>query len=239
MSASTWPVSGRTSCRPSSSALRKSARATSAASGPERSPMASDIIQVEKPSSSKSTAGRKLKAMLLFPPEWVPTAPYLALPSLTAVLRQHGHEVVQKDVNIEMYDLFFSDAFLIWIKARMAMRLRALNVKESAGWLTDQEADRKACLAAASATDVFALAEHAESAKRIVRSEDFYDADKLEWALNTFREVMHYVSAAYYPASIVFYPMESNLGYRPGVSREVFACLDDEQVNVYRDVCRH
>ena len=49
---------------------------------------------------------------------------------------------------------------------------------------------------------------------------------------------MHYISAAYYPASLVFYPMESNLGYRPGVSREVFACLDDEHVNVYRDVCR-
>jgi radical SAM superfamily enzyme YgiQ (UPF0313 family) len=31
--------------------------------------------------------------------------------------------------------------------------------------------------------------------------------------------------------------MESNLGYRPGVSKEVFACLDDEQVNVYRDIC--
>src|SRR5207247_5060583 len=52
------------------------------------------------------------------------------------------------------------------------------------------------------------------------------------------REVMQYISAAYYPASLVFYPMESNLGYRPGVSKEVFACLDDEQVNVYRDVCR-
>ena len=32
--------------------------------------------------------------------------------------------------------------------------------------------------------------------------------------------------------------MESNLGYRSGVSSEVFACLDDEQVNVYRDVCQ-
>ena len=31
------------------------------------------------------------KIMLLFPPEWVPTAPYLALPSLTAVLREAGH----------------------------------------------------------------------------------------------------------------------------------------------------
>ena len=73
-------------------------------------------------------------------------------------------------------------------------------------------------------------------AKRVTRGEEFYDAARLEWALNTFREVMQYISAAYYPASLVFYPMESNLGYRPGVSKEVFACLEDEQVNVYRDV---
>src|SRR5207245_2512591 len=200
--------------------------------------MASDIIQVEKPSSSKSTSGRKLKAMLLFPPEWVPTAPYLALPSLTAVLRQHGHEVVQKDVNIEMYDYFFSDTFLIWVMARMATQRRALEAKELTDGLTEREAAQKACLEDAAGVDVLDLAERAQEAKRITRKEDFYDADKLGWALNTFREVMQYISAAYYPASLVFYPMESNLGYRPGVSKEVFACLDDEQVNVYRDVCR-
>ena len=200
--------------------------------------MAGDIIQVEKPTLPKSTSGRKLKAMLLFPPEWVPTAPYLALPSLTAVLRQHGHEVVQKDVNIEMYDYFFSDTFLIWIMARMATQQRALETKELTERLTEREAAQKACLEAAAGVDVLNLAERAQEAKRITRSEDFYDADRLEWALNTFREVMQYISAAYYPASLVFYPMESNLGYRPGVSKEVFACLDDEQVNVYRDVCR-
>jgi len=199
--------------------------------------MESGLIQLEK-ASAKNGGRRRLKAMLLFPPEWVPTAPYLALPSLTAVLRQNGHEVVQKDVNIEMYDLFFSDTFLIWIMARMTMQLRALEAKEMAEGLSAKEADQKALLTAKSGVDVLHLAEQAETAKRIVRSEDFYDADKVESALNTFREVMQYISAAYYPASFVFYPMESNLGYRPGVSREVFACLEDEQVNAYRDVCR-
>ncbi len=197
--------------------------------------MSADLIQLERPTTK---SGRKLKTMLLFPPEWVPTAPYLALPSLTAVLRENGHEVIQKDINIEMYDHFFSDSFLVWVMARMAMQLRTLEAKEKAGGLTDREADQKEVLRAKSAVDVLHLAERAETAKRIVRGEDFYDADKLEWALNTFREVMQYISAAYYPASLVFYPMESNLGYRPGVSKEVFACLDDEQVNVYRDVCR-
>ncbi|MEK6603667.1 MAG: radical SAM protein, partial [Nitrospirota bacterium] len=152
--------------------------------------------------------------------------------------RQNGHEVVQKDVNIEMYDHFFTDTFLIWVMARMSTQRRALEARAKTGGLTEREEAQKACLDAAAGVDVIELAERAEKAKRITRGEDFYDADKLEWALNTFREVMQYISAAYYPASLVFYPMESNLGYRPGVSKEIFACLDDEQVNVYRDVCR-
>ena len=176
--------------------------------------------------------------MLLFPPEWVPTAPYLALPSLTSVLRHHGHEVVQKDVNIEMYELFFSDVFLIWVNARMVQRQRVLEAKAQREGLSERETDQLARLDEALALDVMDLAANAEEAKRINRSEDFYDADKLEWALNVFRDVMRYISAAYYPASLVYYPMESHLGYRPGVSRDVLACLDDEQVNVYRDVCR-
>src|SRR5437899_5547605 len=198
--------------------------------------MSAGLIQPEKASTKAPTC--KLKTMLLFPPEWVPTAPYLALPSLTAVLRENGHEVIQKDINIEMYDLFFSDTFLIWVMARMSMQLSGLGAKEMSAGLTDREADQKALLEAKSAVDVMELAARAMKAKQIVRGEEFYDAVKLESALNTFREVMQYISAAYYPASIVFYPMESNLGYRPGVSQEVFACLDDEQVNVYRDVCR-
>lgn len=188
--------------------------------------------------SAQAAPARKLKTMLLFPPEWVPTAPYLALPSLTAVLRAQGHEVVQKDVNIEMYDHFFSDAFLIWVKTRMASQLRALEDKAKHAWLTETETQQKAALEAKAGQDVVELIEQAQQAKTIVRGEDFYHADKLEWALNVFRQVMHYISAAYYPASLVFYPMESNLGYRPGVSREVFACLDDDRANVYRDICR-
>ena len=199
--------------------------------------MASSFIQIDS-TNAQPKSGRKLKTMLLFPPEWVPTAPYLALPSLTAVLRENGHEVIQRDINIDMYELFFSDMFLIWINARMAQQLRLLQAKETSRGLTDKEVDQKAHVEEALSVDMMELAQQAEEAKRINRSEDFYDAQKLEWSLNVFRDAMRYISAAYYPASLVYYPMESNLGYRPGVSSEVFACLEDEQVNVYRDVCR-
>ena len=200
--------------------------------------MSSGLIQVDTPVLSPESK-RKFKTMLLFPPEWVPTAPYLALPSLTAVLREHGHEVIQKDINIEMYDWFFSDTFLIWVNIRMDQQRKFLKGKEQSGsGLTEQEQSQLAYLESKADVDVMDLVDRVEHAKLVTRGEDFYDAEKLESALNVFREVMHYISAAYYPASLVFYPMESNLGYRSGVSKEVFACLDDEQVNVYRDVCQ-
>ncbi|NOU11285.1 MAG: B12-binding domain-containing radical SAM protein, partial [Nitrospira sp.] len=196
-----------------------------------------ELLQIDRLALLTSDDRKKSKVMLLFPPEWVPTAPYLALPSLTAVLREAGHTVIQRDINIGMWDHFFSMDFLIWVKARLGMQLKALQEKEKAGLLAERDVDQKAVVEQANGVDVFDLADRAEDAKRIVRGERFYHAELLEGALNTFRETMAYISAAYYPASLVFYPMESNLGYRPGVSKEVFACLEDEQVNVYRDLC--
>lgn len=195
------------------------------------------LVQIDGLTPIKKEDRKNSKVMLLFPPEWVPTAPYLALPSLTAVLREAGHTVIQRDINIGMWDHFFGMEFLIWVKGRLGMQLKLLLEKEKTSALTERELSHKTVVEQASELDVFDLAERAEDAKRIVRGERFYDADLLEGALNTFREAMSYISAAYFPASLVFYPMESNLGYRPGVSKEVFACLEDEQVNVYRDLC--
>ena len=73
----------------------------------------SGLVQIQGLAPIKKEDRKSSKVMLLFPPEWVPTAPYLALPSLTAILREAGHRVVQRDVNIEMYDHFFTMEFLI------------------------------------------------------------------------------------------------------------------------------
>ncbi|MEK6633034.1 MAG: B12-binding domain-containing radical SAM protein, partial [Nitrospirota bacterium] len=146
---------------------------------------ASGLVQIDGLSPIKKEDRKTSKVMLLFPPEWVPTAPYLALPSLTAVLREAGHTVVQRDINIEMYDHFFTMEFLIWVKARLGMQLKPLQDKEKAGTLTDREADQKAVVEQAYAVDVFDLAERAEDAKLVVRGERFYEAEKLELALNT------------------------------------------------------
>jgi hypothetical protein len=49
-----------------------------------------------------------MKILLVFPPQFDPAMPNLALPCLTAALQKAGHEVVQKDLNVESYDTLLS-----------------------------------------------------------------------------------------------------------------------------------
>ena len=53
-----------------------------------------------------------MKTALLFPPQWYPSQPYLALPTLKAHLEAKGHEVDQFDFNIESYEIFLSRDYL-------------------------------------------------------------------------------------------------------------------------------
>src|SRR3990167_1820916 len=89
------------------------------------------LIQL-KPRAAEAGSGRKMKVMLVFPPDWYPSEPYLSLPSLTAVLRQAGHTVIQKDINLEMWDWYFSEDFLKKVLRRVPQqldRLRKLSKK--------------------------------------------------------------------------------------------------------------
>ncbi|HEU5092532.1 MAG TPA: B12-binding domain-containing radical SAM protein, partial [Nitrospira sp.] len=126
------------------------------------------LVQIDGLTPVEKEERKTSKVMLIFPPEWVPTAPYLALPSLTAVLREAGHTVIQRDINIGMWDHFFSLEFLIWVKARLGMQLKVLQDKEKARLLTERDVDQKAAVERAYDVDVFDLAEQAEDAKSIV-----------------------------------------------------------------------
>ncbi|MEE2986582.1 MAG: radical SAM protein [Nitrospinota bacterium] len=179
------------------------------------------------------------KVMLLFPPEWVPTAPYLALPSLTAVLRQNGIEVVQKDINVEMYDHFFTRKFLEFIRDRIEEQLKMFREKTRMGEMKDEDKQLRAMLKNYTYIDFEHHVKKVERAKEIMRGPEFYEIEKCEWGLNAFREVMEYISVSYFPATINFYPIESNLNvYRPWVSEDLWKVPHDTQVNVYADVFR-
>lgn len=183
--------------------------------------------------------GPKKKVMLLFPPDWYPSEPYLSLPTLTAFLRRAGHDVVQKDVNLEMYDWYFSADFLKRVLKRVPQQLDRLKRLARDRGLTEEETELQMALCECTRSRMADLIEQAERAKAIIRSPDFYDAAKLEWAMNVFREVTSTISLVYAPARICMPPMETDLSYKLFMSSEVLAAVEDTQVNVYRDVFDH
>ena len=192
-----------------------------------------------KAPSSPASQGKRAKVMLVFPPDWYPSEPYLSLPTLTAFLRDAGHEVVQKDVNLEMYDWFFSGEFLRRVLRKVPQQLDRLKKIARDRGLTDAEMDLQLALCDCTRSRIVELTEKAEEAKRIVRAPEFYDSDKLEWAINVFREVTATISLVYYPARICMPPMETDLSYKLFISTEVLDAVEDTQVNVYRDVFEH
>ncbi|MGE3978671.1 MAG: radical SAM protein [Nitrospira sp.] len=187
----------------------------------------------------EATSGRKMKVLLIFPPDWYPSEPYLSLPSLTAVLRQAGHTVTQKDINCEMWDWYFSEEFLKKVLRRVPQQLDRLRKLAKKRDLAEWEMDVQLALCDVTRPRMEKLIRDAQEAKHIVRSEKFYDIDKLEWAIQVFREVTSFISLVYAPARICMPPMETDLSYKPYVSAEVMDAVQDEQVNVYRDVFDH
>jgi len=187
----------------------------------------------------EATSGRKMKVMLIFPPDWFPSEPYLSLPSLTAVLRQAGHTVIQKDINCEMWDWYFSEDFLKKVLRRVPQQLDRLRKLSKKRDLNGNEMDLQLALCDVTHQRMAKLIQNAEEAKRIIRSEQFYDIDKLEWSLQVFREVMSVISLVYFPARICMPPMETDLSYKVFVSSEIMDAVNDQQVNIYRDVFDH
>ncbi|MBX3302067.1 MAG: cobalamin-dependent protein [Nitrospira sp.] len=184
----------------------------------------------------ENSSGRKMKVMLIFPPDWYPSEPYLSLPSLTSVLRQAGHTVIQKDINCEMWDWYFSEDFLKKVLRKVPQQLDRLRKLAKKRDLAEWEMDVQLALCDVTRPRMEKLIRDAEEAKHVVRNEKFYDIDKLEWSIQVFREVASVISLVYAPARICMPPMETDLSYKPYVSTEVMDAVQDEQVNVYRDV---
>ena len=160
--------------------------------------------------SFEATSGRKMKVMLIFPPDWFPSEPYLSLPSLTAVLRQAGHTVIQKDINLEMWDWYFSEDFLKKVLRRVPQQLDRLRKLAKKRELEEWEQDLQLTLCDLTRQRIDDLIKKAEKAKAIIRGEVFYEIDQLEWAIHVFREVTSVISMVYAPARICCDPCNHN-----------------------------
>lgn len=118
-----------------------------------------------------------MKVLLLFPPEWQPTEPYLSLPMLTAVLRSAGHEVIQGDINVLMYDMMLSAPFLRHIQKRIAHAPVPFQQRNTGQFLNEEY---QRLLSNCTEERFSHLIEDVEKARNILKIDAFYDINRLE-----------------------------------------------------------
>src|SRR3989449_8399564 len=143
-----------------------------------------------------------MKAMLLFPPTWHPSQPYLSLPSLTGFLKHEGvTDIVQRDLGIEVLDGFLSQAAGRETYERMQEKVTTLERLGTHGETGPSSQEHLARMK--EALDWFPpLYDHIEEAKRFLRSEPFYDPDTYRESLILIDRWLAFVSTLYFPTRI-------------------------------------
>ncbi len=177
-----------------------------------------------------------MKTVLLFPPTWHPSQPYLSLPSLTGFLKQEGvTDIVQRDLGIEVLDSFLSQATGRETYERMQEKVRILDRLGTQGETGPSSQEHLARMK--EALDWFPpLYDHIEEAKRLLRSEQFYDPDKYRESLFLIDRWLAFISTLYFPTRISV--VDNQWRYSIYSSKDILKAVVDEQENPYLEVFR-
>ena len=157
--------------------------------------------------------------------------PHLALPTLTAFLRAHGVEVIQRDLNIEVFDEVLTRRHLEGALAQL---------RHDYGPRGDRRPDRP--LAAPRDLVAWALAHgpqlvaQVERAKRTIRSAAFFDGPTGRTAIETIADALQVASLPFFPTSLDLST------YRPALTadstRNILREVRDPQINMLREIYR-
>lgn len=161
--------------------------------------------------------------------------PHLALPWLTSFLRQKGHEVIQRDLNIEVFDEILTARHLRKSIQRIRRRFGASGqhtitefftsaqpAKDKIQWALDQGPG---------------LAEKVAKAKNILRSHQFYDGEASLPAFLTCSEALELVSLAHHPAHLDLAGFSDAL--RPDASGDLFVSAKNPDINPFYDIFKN
>ena len=139
-----------------------------------------------------------MKTALVFPPQWYPSQPYLALPTLKAYLETKGHEVDQFDFNVESYDLFLSRNYLEHCVDKIQSRL----IKPVKSY-EDREAEPVHRQILEDTSYLETILSEINDAKQVLRDEErFFQFEEYKNAYTTLKVAMQLISYAHYPSKI-------------------------------------
>src|SRR5262245_28873860 len=138
--------------------------------------------------------------LLLFPPSGDLTQPYLSLPYLAGFLRSHGETVLMQDLNLLGYLELFEPRSLAKLSGKVMRRGGTLDRKTRLDFRQQEEY----FAVSAARFDGDWLAENVEESLRVLRSEDFFDADKYDRAVGVLEGCLRLASAANFPVMLSF-----------------------------------
>lgn len=160
-----------------------------------------------------------MKILLLYPPQWNPNSPYLALPLLSAQLKKYGFDTEIKDINI---------AFFNHILTKENLNLRLLQAKEFFDSFKKEAAEnyidaeknfqsysfdeqlklikfkRISEMFSASADYQKVIDECEEAVKTLKSKDKFYDPETLFAAKKTIQEALKIASLPFAPNEMIY-----------------------------------
>lgn len=169
-----------------------------------------------------------MKVMLFFPPNWTPTMPHLALPTLTAFLRRAGVEVIQRDLNAEVFAHVLTRRYLrgsLDRVRRLAATPRGVRhtspPPERVQWAL-REGPR--------------LVSEVEAAVRTIRSPAFFEGPVGRRAFLTVAESLELASLPFYPADLHLQSYQAAVPVDE--SRALLRGVQDPQTNMFLEIYR-
>ncbi len=157
--------------------------------------------------------------------------PHLALPALTGFLRQRGYDVVQRDLNVEVFDEVLTRRYVRDSVERIRSRFGPGASQRPLPYGRPKPADVEWAL-----HNGPALAEQIEDAKAILRSPKFYDGETSEPAYVTIAQALELASMAHFPARLEMTTFID--AGRTDSSQDLFAAARDPNINPFYDIFR-
>ncbi|MCD6286405.1 MAG: hypothetical protein J7M39_10890, partial [Anaerolineae bacterium] len=161
-----------------------------------------------------------MKILLAFPPHWAPVMPHLALPMLTAFLRSKGLDVVQRDLNVEVFDTILTRRYLEEALARLAS-LPTRGRSPAADAIIARGPQ---------------LAAEVESAKAVMRDSRFFDGRTSRRAFLTLVQSLELASLPFAPFDLQFTRFTSPVPVDQ--SRDLLQVVGDPARNPFVEIFR-
>jgi len=169
-----------------------------------------------------------MKVSLLFPPSWIPSQPFLSLPSLTGFLRQQGVDVVQRDINIEFLEVLMTWDKVKGIFTRMEDEIKVLEKRGV------HEAGEKYARMKQAVEWLPRLTDWIENAKKVFRGDMFYSMESYMESMKVMERWIELISSPYHPSNIS--TIDNEMRYSVYSSKDIFSAINNKAENMFLDI---